>query len=42
MFAMVTIKFIEPSIDEIPDMCKEIIVKSIEALGCPNKEDNGG
>jgi len=42
MFNIVTIKLIDPKIEEIPAICKEKIPKSTEALLCPVKEANGG
>jgi len=42
IFNMVTIKLIDPKIEEIPAICKEKIPKSTEALLCPVKEANGG
>jgi hypothetical protein len=38
---MVTIKLIDPKIEEIPAICKEKIPKSTDALLCPVKEANG-
>ena len=42
MFAIVTIKLIEPAIDEVPARCRAKIAKSTAAPQCPNFEDSGG
>ena len=42
MFKMVTIKLIEPKIEEVPDKCKLKIAKSTEPPECAWVLDNGG
>jgi hypothetical protein len=42
IFKTVTIKFIEPKIDEIPAKCKLKIAHSIEPPECENIPDKGG
>lgn len=42
IFRIVVIKFIAPSIDEIPAKCKLNIAKSIEPPECDCKLANGG
>jgi hypothetical protein len=42
IFKIVTIKFIAPSIDEIPARCRLKIAKSIDGPECANALDKGG
>jgi hypothetical protein len=42
MLITVTIKFNDPKIDEIPEMCNDKIAKSIETVSCPISPDRGG
>ena len=39
---IVTIKFNDPKIDEIPEICNDKIAKSIETVSCPIKPESGG
>lgn len=42
MFIKVTIKFIEPRIEEIPERCNARIAQSTDRLGNPAIDDRGG
>lgn len=42
MFRKVTIKLIEPIIDEIPEICRARIAQSTDRLGNPAIDDSGG
>ena len=42
MFKKVTMKLIEPIMDEIPEICRAKIAQSTERLGNPAIEDSGG
>lgn len=42
MFKIVTIKLIDPKIEDTPDTCRAIIQKSTAKLACTSVVDNGG